>query len=208
MSEENTIRAGKICGNPVNGLCERVVIEVARVFDGCITRIPSRTFILHLENMTPGLTPPFTYISAASSAPAVFENVNIIPLDERRSRIEGDVVIPLSVRYTDSQGRPGTANSSVTVHREVVLNTPARSLVPFEVTVQASLASDIGTFINNDTVNIVCCIVILTKVIVLTDIVVPSYGRSIYPECNNNNGDGDEDVCTRLLNLPIFPPLD
>ena len=204
MAEDNTIRAGKICGSPTAGLCERVAIEVPRVFDGCIARIPSKTFILRLTEMTPNLQPPFTYVSADSSGPASFENVLIVPVGERRSRIAGDVVIPLVVRYTDSMGNPGTAKSSVTVHREVVLNTPSRALVPFSVTSQASLASEIGAFITEDTVNIVCCTVIITKIIVLTDIVVPTYGNSVYPECN----EGEPDICTRLLTLPIFPPFE
>ena len=203
MSEENTIRAGRICGNPLTGLCERVVIEANRVFDGCVTRLSSKTFVLPLSDQTPGLTPPFTYISADSSGPAVFENVRITPLSERRSRIRGDVVIPVIVRYTDSRGRPGAGFSSVMVQIDVVLNTPAPSLVPFKVKTQAVLASDIGSFINEHTVTIVSCIVIITKVVVPTDIVVPSYGRSVYPECNEV-----EDFCSRLLNLPLFPPFE
>ncbi|MCL2061999.1 MAG: hypothetical protein FWH03_05175 [Firmicutes bacterium] len=205
MAEENTIKAGRISGDPTRGLCERVVIEVQRVYDGCITRIPSKTFVLRLDDIEPpGLKPPFTYVSAESSGAAEFRDVSVTPLSEGRSRIEGDVIIPITVHFTDSYGRRGTGISTVTVHRDVVLHTPARSLVPFRVTTQATLASDIGSFISEDTVNIVCCIVLITKIIVPTDIVIPCYGRGVYPDC----GQTEEDVCTRLLNTPVFPPLD
>ncbi len=108
--------------------------------------------------------------------------MTITPVTERRSRVQGDAVIPLTVRYIDSRGVSGTATSSATFHRDVQLNTPPRALVSFTAAVQGTLASETGTFTADDRVSIICCSVILTKIVVPTDLVVPAYGLAVYPE--------------------------
>lgn len=200
---ENTIRAGRITGNPLNGLCERVCIEVPVVYDGCIARSASVAFQLVLTDITPGMIYPYSFVSAVGYGDATFENLTVTPQDGNRARIRGDVVIPVVVTFTDATGRVGTGRSSVSVHKDVILRIPTRSLVPYKITVTANLASEIGNFINETTVNILCCIVTVIKVVVISDILVPTYGYSVYPDCT----DGSEDLCTALLNLPVFPPF-
>ena len=56
----NTKAAGRIYGNPLCGLCERVCIEVKKVFDGCITRIGNIPYTVALSNFTPGTVQPYT----------------------------------------------------------------------------------------------------------------------------------------------------
>lgn len=200
---ENTIRAGRITGNPLNGLCERVCIEVPVVFDGCVSRDQSLSVQLILTNITPGMVYPFTYISAVSYGVATLENQVVTSLDNNRIRIVGDVVIPVIVTFTDATGRTGTGRSSVALRKDIILRTPTRSLVPYRISVTANLASQIGNFINETTVNILCCVVCVIKIVVDADIVIPAYGYSVYPSCE----DGSEDLCAALMNLPLFPPL-
>ncbi len=201
---ENTIKAGRITGNPVNGLCERVVIEVPRVFDGCISRYPSLSFQLVLRDITPGLIYPYTFISVVSQGESLFANQVITPLEGRRARIVGDIIIPVVVTFSDSTGRIGTGRSEITLHRDLILNVPGRSLVPYTVSTTASVAGEMGTFVSETVVNVLCCVVAITKIIVMTDIVIPSYGFSVYPDCT----EGAEDLCAALLNLPLFPPIE
>jgi hypothetical protein len=153
--------------------------------------------------MKDGLTAPYTFVSAVSSGAASMTSRQIVPVAATRSRLSGSVVVPLTVQYTDSAGRAGTANASITLPRDVELNTPPRALVPFETEVSASVVSESGTFISPDQVNIVCCGIILTKITVQTDIAVPSYGLAAYPQ---NCGD-QADPCAGLFSLPLFPPL-
>ena len=200
---ENTIRAGRIVGNPLNGLCERVCIEVPVVYDGCITRDQSLSYQLVLSDVTPGMIYPFTFVNAVSSGNATFENMTVSPESNNRARIVGDVVIPVTVTFTDATGRVGTGRSSVALHKDVILRLPVRSLIPYRVSVTANLASQIGNFINETTVNILCCVVCVVKIVVVSDIVVPTYGYSIYPDCV----DGTEDLCAALMNLPLYPPF-
>lgn len=201
---ENTIKAGHIHGNPLNGLCERMVIEVPRVFDGCISRYPSLSFQLVLTDITPGMLFPYTFINVISQGDVVFANQVITLLEGRRARITGDIIIPVVVTFSDSTGRIGTGRSSISLHRDIILNVPVRSLIPYTVSVTASVAGEIGTFINETTVNVLCCVVAITKIIVMSDIVVPCYGFSVYPDCT----EGSADLCSALLNLPLFPPLE
>jgi len=204
MSDNNNhIKAGRICGNPLTGLCERVVIEVARVFDGSISRYKNKTFILEVE-IESSIPAPYTFLSTESVGEAQFVNVVITPLGANRTRIAGELQIPVCVRFKDNNGECHCVNSVAIMGRDIVLNTPANSLVPYTIANQVRLACDVGTFISDSAVNIVACLVVLTKIIVCTDIVVPSYGRGVYPEIE----EGSDSACDRLFDLEIFPPIE
>ena len=198
---ENTIRAGRISGNPLNGLCERVCIEVPVVYDGCISRDRSLSFQLVLSDITPGMIYPYTFLNAVSSGDATLENTIVSSVDNNRIRIQGDVVIPMTVTFTDATGRIGTGRSSIALHKDIILRIPERSLVPYRISVTANAVSQIGNFINETMVNIMCCVICIIKTVVTSDIVVPAYGYSVYPSCT----DGSEDLCAALFNLPLFP---
>ncbi len=197
----NTKRAGAICGNPLNGLCERVCIEVNKVFDGCITRFADITYTATLTGFTEGTVAPFTFVSARSDGDSVISNFIATPVDNRRSRIEMDVTFPITVAYTDANGRAGTATSTITVHRDILLRLPSDSVVPYSVKAITNLASTIGSFTSDTEVNFRACIIQIIKVIVTVDILVPSYGYAEYPSCVEYEGE----VCEGLLNLPLFP---
>lgn len=197
----NTKRAGAICGNPLNGLCERVCIEVNKVFDGCISKYSDVSFTVTPSDFSAGATPPYTFNSARSSGPSVISNFVSTPVDNRRSRIEMDVTFPITVFFTDANGNSGTASSSITMHRDIILRLPEDSVVPYTVTAYTNLVSQIGSFTSDNTVTFRCCIIQIIKVIVPVDILVPSYGYAEYPECTDYEGE----ICQGLLNTPIFP---
>ena len=58
----NTLRAGRITGDPAAGLCERMCIEVKRVFDGCRESVSNQNFTLELNGIPPQAVPPLTFI--------------------------------------------------------------------------------------------------------------------------------------------------
>ena len=76
----NTIRAGRISGDPAKGLCERICIEVPRVFDGCRESFDNQTFVLELTGISPQAVPPFTFVEATNYGEIVFENVSVVSL--------------------------------------------------------------------------------------------------------------------------------
>jgi len=203
MPDNNPLRAGRICGNPLTGLCERVVIEVARVFDGSVSRYRNKTFILEVA-IEPSITPPYTFVSAESVGEPEFVNVVKTPLGANRTRIVGELQIPVCVHFRDANGDNYSVMSTAIIGRDIILNTPANSLVPYTISNQVKLACDVGTFISDSAVNIVACLVILTKIIVCSDIVIPSYGNSVYPEIEEPS----DTACNRLFDLELFPTIE
>ncbi len=196
----NTIRAGRIRGNPLTGLCERICIEVQRVFDGCRENFNNQSFTLTVAQISAEATPPFTFVEASGSGEAAFENVVTVPLGNGRSRVSGDIVLPVTVTFTDAYNNAYTGVSSFRVHREFVLRLPEQSLVPYRIEVFAVFESLIGSFLSDDTVAGSGCYVYVAKVIVPTDILIPTYGNCVYPGCVDCG-----DACNALLSIPLFP---
>ena len=108
INNSNPNRPGPICGNPLNGLNEKILIEVPRVFDACmhnetLTGITLTTTGYSPEN--PAL--PLTYISAETdqTAGVSVSNVVITRLDNRPNfaNVSGQVTFPLVVTYRDAK---------------------------------------------------------------------------------------------------------
>ena len=191
----NTIRAGRINGDPTRGLCERVCIKVERIYDGCTEAHESQAFTLELTDISAGATPPLNFISAESSGLATFD-YTVTPTSGRRSIVRGTVDIPVAVAFTDAYGNPYTATSSIRLSREYLLRLPTNPLRPYRVEVAAVFAGRIGSFISDTAVSVNGCIVLTAKVVIDEDILVPSYGNCVYPECDNVG-----DVCAAVSAL-------
>ena len=110
---------GQINGNPLNGLCEKVCVQVKKVFDACMQQTQLNDIVINITNLTPSNpTYPLTFISAKSmTSKGVVSNLEVTPLNERPNcaRVKADVTIPVSVAYTDALGVEGSAISSVTI---------------------------------------------------------------------------------------------
>ena len=120
---------GQITGNPLNGLCEKVCIQVKKVFDACMQQQQLTGVVLNLTNFTPANpTYPLTFISARSTtARGTISNLLIDPIADKpnSARVRADVTIPVTVAYTDANGVEGVATSSFTVTKDVILCVPA-----------------------------------------------------------------------------------
>ncbi len=197
----NTKAAGRITGNPLCGLCERVCIETKKVFDGCISRFNNLTFNVPLSNMTPGLTPPFTFISARNNGASVISDLIITPLPSGRSRLSMNVTTPIIVFYTDANGLSGSADGSITLRRDVVLTVPDTSVFPYSVEAATSFLSRLGSFnADNTSVGITGCLVQIIRIVAVVELLVPSYGYCEYPTCEEV-----ADACPGISERPVFP---
>lgn len=198
----NTIRAGRICGDPTAGLCERICIEVNRVYDGCRESFESSEFTLSVTNISPQATPPFTFVSAQSSGNAVFRIVSVTTPDTGKSTVAGEITIPVTVTLLDTYGNSYAGTSEIRLYREFLLNLPPESLAEYRVEVMAFFGSQIGTFTSSTTVAVTGCLAYVVKVIVPTDIVIPTYGLCVYPCCNSV-----DTRCNFISGIPLFPEL-
>ena len=196
---------GQITGNPLNGLCEKVCIEVKKVFDACMQQSQLNGIVLNLTGLTPpNPTYPLTFVSAKSTtSKGVISNLLVEPLTERENaaRVKADITMPVSVAYTDANGVEGVATSSVTVTKDVILNIPAASIMPYSVEAVVSLVSTQGTYTGENQFTIDCCVSIILKIVMEVELLVPSYGYAQIPPCQEYT----QEVCAGFFELPMYP---
>ncbi|MBP5467343.1 MAG: hypothetical protein J6Y43_07275 [Clostridia bacterium] len=196
---------GQITGNPLNGLCEKVCIEVKKVFDACMQQSQLNSIVLNITDLTPAdPTYPLTFVSAKSTASkGVISNLLVEPLTERENaaRVKADITIPVSVAYTDANGVEGVASSSITITKDVILNIPKASIMPYDVEAVVSLVSTQGTYTGENQFTIDCCVSIILKIVMEVELLVPSYGYAQIPPCQEYT----QEVCAGFFELPMYP---
>lgn len=189
--------AGRITGNPLFGLCERMCIEVRQVFDGCERRESNISAITQFTDFTGGA--PYEFVSIRSFGNSTVTDLRTI---EGRgcSQVECTINVPLLLTYRDANCNVGTARGTLRINRSVSLQLPSNSLLPFTVEPTVVLFCDNGSFLNADTVSYTYCIVEVLKVIVPADILVPTYGYAVYPDCAECGAS-----CPGILTASLFP---
>ena len=196
---------GQINGNPINGLCEKVCVEAKKVFDACMQQSQLTGIVLPITNLTPtNPTYPLTFISAKSTVSnGTLTNLLIEPLAERPNcaRVKADIVIPVSVAYTDANGVEGVATSTVTVTKDVILNVPKASIMPYNVEALVSLVSTQGTYTGVNQFTIDACVSIILKIVMEVELLIPSYGYAQIPPCQEYT----QEVCAGFFELPMYP---
>lgn len=196
---------GQINGNPLNGLCEKVCIQATKVFDACMQQTQLTDIVLNITNLTPANpTYPLTFISAKSTtSQGVISNLLIDPLNERPNcaRVRAEVIIPVSVAYTDANGVEGVATSTITVTKDVILNIPSASIMPYNVQAVVSLVSTQGTYADLNQFVIDACVSIIMKIVMDVELLIPSYGYAVIPPCQEYT----QEVCAGFFELPMYP---
>ena len=196
---------GQISGNPLNGLNEKVCVQVKKVFDACMQQSQLTGLVLDITNLTPSNpTYPLTFISAKSTvSQGVISNLTVDPLSERphSARVKADITIPVSVAYTDANGVEGTAISSVTVTKDVILNIPSASIMPYDVEAIISLVSTQGSYTGVNQFTIDACVSIILKIVMDVELLIPSYGYTAIPPCQEYT----QEVCAGFFELPMYP---
>ena len=193
--------------NPLNGLCERIAIQVTKVFDACMNQSQLENYSLTLTNFNPANpTTPLTFVSGNSLGQnATISNLIITRLDDRPNfaRVQATVNIPVTVTYTDATNVPGTATGIISLPQDVILYVPQPSLTPIDVVAFGSAVIASATY-NAETGGFVisACVTTILKVVATVDVLVPSYGYCPIPPCTPYTGD---DVCPGVFDLPLYP---
>ncbi len=193
--------------NATNGLCERICIQVKKVFDACMMQAQLENYSLTLTDFNPANpTTPLTFVSGNSlGSSATVSDLIITRFDDRPNfaRVQANINIPVTITYTDALGIPGSAKGTITVHQDVILYVPQPSLTPIDVVAFGSAVIPNGTYDTTTggfTIN--ACVTIVLKVVADVDVLVPSYGYCPMPPCTPFNND---DVCPGVFDLPLFP---
>ena len=206
INNTNPNRPGPIQGNPLNGLCEKALIETRKVFDACLIQNTETGLVLTITDPVPaGPALPLTYISTEANLtdPATISDVVITRLNDRPNfaNVSGTVTIPLIVTYRDANGVLGTATSSLTYPVSCLLYVPQPSLHPVSIEVTAQFRSQIGTYTAVNTFTVTGCIQIILKVVATVLLLIPTYG---YPEIPPHQ-EAESNVCPGIFDTPIFP---
>lgn len=207
INNTNPNRPGPMTGNPLNGICEKVLIETTKVFDACVSQTTETGIILPVTGFNPeNPTLPLTYVSA-QNAPGESVVVSDIVIDRIESspnyaNVSLTVTIPVTVTYRDANGVLGTGSSSITVNKSVMLFVPQPALTPVNITATGIFSSQIGTFTGENIFTVTGCIQIMIKVTSVVDILIPSYGYPVVPPCQ---AAPESSACRGLQNLPLYP---
>ncbi len=190
--------AGRIVGNPLYGLCDRMCIEVRQVFDGCTRRADNQNAVAQFIGFTAG--EPYEFVSVTGGTASISDLT--VTSGSNCSQMDFTLNVPLTLRYRNIDGVSGTATGVLRLNRSVTLRVPTGGLLPYSVEPTVVLFCNIGSFLNADTVSFTYCIVEIVKVIVPADILVPTYGYAVYPDCTEcGNG------CPGILASSLFPDI-
>lgn len=207
INNTNPKRPGPITSNPVNGICEKVLIETTKVFDACLSQSTETGIILPVTSFNPANpAQPLTFISAQNQigSEVTVTDIVIDRLEQtpNYANVSMTITIPLTVTYRDANGVIGTGTSSITIQKSTVLFVPQPSLTPINIIANASFSSTIGSYSAENTFTVTGCLQIVIKVTAVVDLLIPSYGYPVIPPCQACQ---NCTVCPGVNDLPLYP---
>ncbi len=207
INNTNPNKPGPICGNPVNGICEKILIETTKVFDACVCSSTETGIILQATDFFPAdPANPLTFISAENT-PDTTPTITDLVIDRLETcpnyaNVSFTITIPVTITYRDANGTLGSAMTTVVATKSVILFVPQPSLSPINVTAIGTFSSRIGTFTAPNIFTVTGCIQIIVKVTSVVDVLVPSYGYPTLPPCQTAPV---QNACPGFTDLPIYP---
>lgn len=207
INNSNPNKPGAICGNAMNGICEKILIETTKVFDACVCSTTETGVVLAVSDFSPeNPVLPLTFVSAENT-PGESSTVSDLVIDRLETcpnyaNVSFTITIPVTVTYRDANGVLGSALTTVTVNKSVILFVPQPSLSPVDIVGIGVVSSRIGTFTSPNVFTVTACIQIIIKVTSVVDVLVPSYGYPILPPCQSAP---TQNACPGLQDLPIYP---
>ena len=196
---------GPVRGNALSGICEKTCVQVEKVFDACMSQSSLTDLQLNLTDVTPtDLTAPYKFVSAKSTsttAQITDLSVSEIPEDSCYARVTCNVQIPVSVTFTDANGKTGTANTTVTVPKDVILHVSAPSVIPYSIQATVGFAAMQGSYTADNQFTVTGCTTVILKVTMPVDLLVPSYGYCYIPPCREYT----QQACEGVFDLPLYP---
>jgi len=207
INNTNQSKPGPICGNAMNGLCEKVLIETTKVFDACVSQSTETGIVLTVSNLTPANpTLPLTFISAENTTGGTFDVSDLVierlETAPNYANVTYNVTIPVTVYYRDAAGVLGQGTSSIVINKSMILFVPQPSVSPVNITATGVFSSTIGTYTAENTFTVTGCIEIITKVVAVVDILVPSYGYPVIPPCQVSPS---QSACPGTFEQPLYP---
>ncbi len=195
---------GVMSGNPLNGICEKACIQVDKVLDAGMRQIQESNVQVTLTNQNPASpTTPLTFVSATTNGDTTISNLVVERLTDKPNfaRVSFEATVPVIVNYTDANGVAGSGEATIVIPNDIILFIPQPSIVPYRIEVFGAMSSPIGTYVSGSTFSISACVTLITRVLVRSEILVPSYGYCAPPPAQEFT----QELCSGVFELPIFP---
>ena len=189
---------GNVAGNVLEGLNEKICVQVQRVYDSCLQQQQLTnvdvTITSYAQVVTTGCgcnaetdtqpptsapVPPITFESCRSSSMDVdIGNLSVERLCDRPcfARVRGRIEIPIDILFTDSRCVEYIGKGVVTVNKDVLLAVPDDSIVPFSLEGMASAVCVAGSYRGDNVFRMTVCVTVVLKVLAKVEILIPSYG--------------------------------
>jgi len=202
------VSPGRVNGDAMCGIIERVCVEVKKVYDACMQQERFENITLCVDKVKPKCPPPdlpLSFVSCKSvSAKGKIKDFKITHLTNREhfARVQATVVIPIEVVFTDNEGHEYVGRGEICIHKDVIMFVPEDSIIPFELDNLVSAICVSGTYIGNNCFNITVCVTVILKIVAEVNLLIPAYGFCRIPPCEEFS----ENVCDEFFGLPIFPP--
>ena len=198
---------GTITGNALDGLQEKVCVQVKRVYDSClqqeqlddkIVTITSYAQVVNnccnsccsdaTETTTPtsAPVPPITFESCRSTTTeGVIRNLSVDRLCDRPcfARVRATIDVPIDILFVDSRCVEYIGKGVVSVDRDVLLSIPDESIVPYTLESMVSAICVSGQYLGDNRFKMTVCVTIILKVLANVEILIPSYGFCPIPPC-------------------------
>ena len=179
---QNTINVGKIIGNPLCGLNERICAELKIITDGCKSIYDNEPTSVFLSPLPVSYTPPLTFVSLSGNGAVNITSLNVASTNTSLNKISYTCVFSVTVNLTDASGNSFTANGEITFYKDVLLSLP-QDETPYSIEVGCRARSSIGRFVSQNTLSVSLCAVLVTRITQKRTVVLPIYGDCVYPEC-------------------------
>lgn len=221
---------GSISGSALDGLQEKVCVQVKRVYDSCLQQeqlddkevvITSYAMVAANNNCTcncgysgeaaeivaPTSAPvqPITFESCRSTTTqGTIRNLTVERLCDRPcfARVRCKIDVPLDILFVDSRCQEYIGKGVITVEKDVLLSIPDESIVPYSLESMVSAVCVSGTYLGNNRFSLTICVTVVLKVLAEVEILIPSYGFCPIPPCE----EFADNVCDEFFSLPLFPP--
>lgn len=217
---------GTISGNALDGLQEKVCVQVKRVYDSGLTQkqlddqIVTITSYAQVANScqcncgcqevqdtvppTSAPVPPITFESCRSTTTeGCIRNLTVDRLCDRPcfARVRATVDVPIDILFTDSRCVEYIGKGVVSVDQDLLLSIPDESIVPYTLEAMVSAICVSGTYLGNNQFKMTVCVTIIMKVLAKVEILIPSYGFCNIPPAE----EFADSVCDEFFSLPLFP---
>ena len=200
-----------ISGNALDGLQEKVCVQVKRVYDSCLQQeqlddkkvtITSYAMVApscnnncscncsaeNTETVAPtsAPVPPITFESCRSTTTeGTIRNLTVERLCDRPcfARVRCQIDVPIDILFVDSRCVEYIGKGVITVDKDVLLSIPDESIVPYSLESMVSAICVAGSYQGNNVFKLTVCVTVILKVLAQVEILIPSYGFCTIPPC-------------------------